>query len=88
MYKLLDWIDINKINWIWLSGNPNAIHLLEKNIDKIDWDFLSLNSSIFELDYDYLKEICHIYMEKLIQKTMHPCIIKKYLDLELDIEDF
>jgi hypothetical protein len=27
-------------------------------------------------------------MEELIQKAMHPIIIQKYLDLELDIEDF
>ncbi len=26
---LLDWIDINKINWIYLSGHPNAIHILK-----------------------------------------------------------
>jgi predicted Ser/Thr protein kinase len=26
-----------------LSANINAIHLLEKNIDKIDWDYLSGN---------------------------------------------
>ena len=25
-----------KINWKYLSGNPNAIHLLEKNLDKIN----------------------------------------------------
>ena len=29
--KLLDWVDINKINWENLSKNPNAISLLEKN---------------------------------------------------------
>ncbi len=32
-----------KINWAYLSGNPNTISLLEKNIDKIDWAFLSIN---------------------------------------------
>jgi len=37
LYKLLDWIDINKINWESLSSNPNAIPLLEKNPDKINW---------------------------------------------------
>jgi len=35
MYKLKKWIDINKINWTWLSMNPNAIHFLENNSDKI-----------------------------------------------------
>jgi len=37
MYKLRDWIDINKIVWYSLSRNPNAIDLLEKNNDKINW---------------------------------------------------
>jgi len=30
--------------------NPNAIHILEKNIDKINWECLSENPNIFELD--------------------------------------
>jgi hypothetical protein len=25
--KLRDWIDIDKINWYYLTKNPNAIHL-------------------------------------------------------------
>ena len=45
MYKLLDWIDINKISWDLLSSNPNAIDLLERNQDKINWDYLSLNQN-------------------------------------------
>ena len=34
-----------KIAWINLSANPEAIALLEKNPDKIDWIYLSSNSS-------------------------------------------
>ena len=41
MLKLRDWIDINKINWEYLSFNPNAIELLKKNKDKINWNYLS-----------------------------------------------
>ena len=37
MYKLRDWIDINKLNWQGLTENPNAIDLLEQNKDKINW---------------------------------------------------
>ena len=40
--KLLDWISLDKINWSWLSKNPNAIHLLEKNMNNINWYNLSL----------------------------------------------
>ena len=25
------------IDWYYLSGNPNAISILEKNLDKVDW---------------------------------------------------
>ena len=49
MYKLLDWIDINKINWDYLSENPNSINLLEKNIDKINWIHLSSNPNAIHL---------------------------------------
>ena len=48
-YKLLDWILENKLNYEWLSKKPNAIHLLEKNPDKIYWEWLSENSPIFKL---------------------------------------
>jgi hypothetical protein len=32
-----------------LSSNPGAIHILEKNIDKIDWSMLSLNPNAIHL---------------------------------------
>ena len=43
---LLDWIDIEKLDWSCLSQNPNAIKLLEANLDKIDWDYLSQNQKL------------------------------------------
>jgi hypothetical protein len=49
MYKLRDWVDINKINWTILSSNPNAISTLEKNIDKINWKWLSKNPNAIDL---------------------------------------
>ena len=42
-------IDPDKINWDELSGNSNAIHLLEQNLDKIYWDILSKNPNAIEL---------------------------------------
>jgi hypothetical protein len=44
-YKLRDWIDQDKLCWIYLCRNPNAGQLLEQNIDQIDWENLSSNSS-------------------------------------------
>ena len=29
--------------WDWLSQNPSAINILEQNLDKIVWKFLSKN---------------------------------------------
>jgi hypothetical protein len=52
LYKLLDWIDINELDWDGLFGlscNPNAIHLLEANPDKINWNILSRNPNAIHL---------------------------------------
>jgi hypothetical protein len=49
MLKLRDWININKINWVSLSENPNAIELLKENKDKINWRRLSKNPNAIEL---------------------------------------
>jgi len=34
-------------DWDYLSRNPNAIHILENNLNKIDWFSLSINPNIF-----------------------------------------
>ena len=39
----------DKIDWSYLSDNPNAIDLLENNIDKIDWVYLSRNENAIHL---------------------------------------
>jgi hypothetical protein len=43
--KLLDWIDIDKLNHTGLSYNshPEALKFFKKNPDKINWDGLSKN---------------------------------------------
>ena len=48
-YKLLDWISMEKINWDYLSKNPNAMRLLEENQEKIKWEYLSSNPSAIHL---------------------------------------
>ncbi len=47
--KLRSWIDMDKVDWYWLSSNPNAIHLIEQNLDKVDWDELSRNPNTIHL---------------------------------------
>ena len=46
-YKLLQWIDEHELSWNRLSENPVAIDLLAANPNKIYWDWLSRNPSIF-----------------------------------------
>src|SRR5438045_704115 len=38
-----------KINWDYLSYNPNVIYLLEKNLDNINWYYLSKNPNAIHL---------------------------------------
>jgi len=73
-YKLLDWININDINYKYLSSNPHpaAIELLKANPDKIDWDGFSLNSSIFIYDYKKIKMNFEELGEEIIAKALHP----------------
>ena len=47
--KLRDWIPIEMLDLDGLSLNPNAINLLEQNIDKIDWMSLSMNPNAIHL---------------------------------------
>ena len=67
-YKLKDWIPLDKLNWGFLSLNPDAIELLKENPDKIEWIWLSSNPNAIELlkekideenkmDKEYLKKL-------------------------------
>jgi hypothetical protein len=44
------------INWYCLSKNPKALHILKKYPDKIDYEGLTANPSIFEIDTEQLKK--------------------------------
>ena len=41
IYKLRDWINPELLVHNNLLNNPAAIHIIEKNLDKVDWSFLS-----------------------------------------------
>ena len=70
----------DKIYWECLSYNKNAIYLLEQNQDKIDWGYLSRNPSIFEIDYNVLKNRIEPFKEELMQKCFHPTRLVRYLE--------
>ena len=47
--KLLEWIPFDKVDWGYLSSNPNAIQILENNLDKVSWLGLSENPNAIHL---------------------------------------
>ena len=45
IYKFKSWIDIDKFNWYNLSRNKNAVHILEKKLDEVNWNMSTENAS-------------------------------------------
>ena len=87
--KLYDWIDKDKIDWDCLSLNPNAIHLLEQNLDKIRWYLLSRDPNIFDRDYIKMSEMrTRIILEDLMKNALHPRRLIRFLELGGDSDDF
>ena len=86
MLKLRYWIDINKLDWIGLSRNPNAIELLKENQDKINWLWFSKNPNIFTYDYKLMKEKMKDtikksgIVEELMAYIFHPKNMNKWID--------
>jgi len=62
---------------VFIIKNKNAIELLKENKDKIDWRYLSENPSIFELDYEKMKENNQNMYEELIKEVMKPSRVFK-----------
>ncbi len=82
IWKLRNWIDLEKLDWSELSKNPKAIKVLEKNQDKINWQQLSENPSIFELDYEAMKIANQMIYEELIKEVMKPLRVFKNPDYD------
>lgn len=75
-------------NWMGLSQNKNAIHILEQHQEKIVWAQFSENPSIFCYPYQKLAlERSNLLREDLMKKTLHPSKIQYWLENGLDIED-
>lgn len=79
----------DKINWSLLSKNtnPEAIELLRQNQYKIDWINASTNPSIFQIDYEKMKNLNLELKREIIEKTMHPDRIAKLLEQGVSIDD-
>lgn len=72
--------NISKEGWENLSKNKNAISILEKNRNKIEWFWFSLNRSIF-ITNEEMKQSREPIKEELIQEALHPRRIAKMLEL-------
>ena len=77
--KMRNWISIDKLNCCRLSENPNAIHLLEQNTDKIVWCQLLINPFIFEYDYEAMRNRLGLFKEELVAKQFHPKNMAKFV---------
>ena len=54
---LRDWIDINKLDWVMLSKNYNAVALLENNLDMVNWRQASSNKNFVHILKDNLDKV-------------------------------
>ena len=67
--KLLNWIELDKLNFNNLSLNPNAIDLLKNNFDKINWLNMAKNPNGYLIIQDNIeilkndKEIREIFIK-------------------------
>ena len=68
----------DKIYWPCLSSNPNAIHILENNISNICWYWLSTNPSIFQIDYDAMRETNKMMSEEIAKIVWHPSRMSRW----------
>ena len=57
LMSFFNWIQVKKINWFELSKNPNAIHILENNLDKVYWNYLSYNQNVIHILENNLDKI-------------------------------
>ena len=85
--------NIDKIDWFSLSSNINGYKLLEKYPENIkfylffDYDNLSVNCGIFDLDYEAIRKRCSVYKEELLAIALHPYRIEAYLKQGIPIEE-
>ena len=48
MFKPVFILD-NNVNWFYLSENPNAINILEQNLNKVKWLYLAKNPNAIHI---------------------------------------
>ena len=86
-------IDTNKVKWDYLSANPNAIPILEQNLDKMEWVSLSENPNalhlLFSLDHKKMLENMKDFCEELVRAVFNPLRVQRMAELyELDMAEY
>jgi hypothetical protein len=80
---------LDEVDWEFLSKNPNAIPILEKNLDKVNVEYLLINPNIFVDEYE---QACRAYFkqyvaEELTRLMFHPKNMKKFQGWGFDEEE-
>ena len=65
------------ICWDYLSENPNAIHILKNNLDKVKWNYLLVNKNALHL---FEKNLDKGYWKWLSQNSNAMHILEKHLN--------
>ena len=79
--------NIDKVDWVWLSRNPNAIPILEKNIDKVNWHCLSLNPNAIPILEKNLDKVNWNMLSK--NPNAHLLLSKlDYQEMKINAKDF
>ena len=82
-----------KVSWANLSRNPNAICLLEQNLDKVDWFWLSQNPNamhlLAKLDYMQMHLNNQEFVQDLVAFVCNPNWIQKCANrLNMGFEEY
>jgi preprotein translocase subunit SecY len=90
IYRVLHWIDIEKINWNCICLKPNAIHLLQQNLTKLIGIIYLANQILFTYNYSELKRrMKETIAEDLMKNRFHPKHMDKWLGWgQVEEEDF
>lgn len=63
--------------------------LLEKYPDKIDWRMISENPSLFNYDYNTMKESNKDFYEETLKKVLHPERLSRIAENHnMDLEEY
>jgi hypothetical protein len=67
---------LDRVDWVILSGNPNAIDIFKNNLDNIHWQSITENPNVIhilaKIDYEKMRENCEPLLEELCKKVFNP----------------